>query len=160
MDSLLQDLRYAARMLARTPGWTAMAVLTLALGTGANTAVFGFIGYAFYGLTPLLQPASLVGIFGLEWLVMLAAYAVALAFGEEMLSGSKFALGMFAPSLWLGWILFAIGQMFALAWLGPVIFAVQHIVPPNMRASASAKVASTTACCSVGAAASCSPRAV
>ena len=54
------------------------------------------------------------------------------------IAAPTFALGLFAPSLWLGWILFAIGQMFALAWLGPVIFAVQHIVPPNMRASASA----------------------
>ena len=49
-----------------------------------------------------------------------------------------FALGLFAPSLAIGWILFAIGQMLALAWLGPVIAAVQHIVPPNMRATASA----------------------
>jgi len=49
-----------------------------------------------------------------------------------------FALGLFAPSLWLGWLLFALGQMLALAWLGPVIAAVQHIVPPNMRATASA----------------------
>ncbi|MEA3045293.1 MAG: hypothetical protein QOH47_3131 [Sphingomonadales bacterium] len=49
-----------------------------------------------------------------------------------------FALGLFAPSLWLGWLLFATGQMLALAWLGPVIAAVQHIVPPNMRATASA----------------------
>lgn len=49
-----------------------------------------------------------------------------------------FALGLFAPSLWLGWLFFAVGQMLALAWLGPVIAAVQHIVPPNMRATASA----------------------
>ncbi len=49
-----------------------------------------------------------------------------------------FAAGLFAPSLWLGWLLFAVGQMLALAWLGPVIAAVQHIVPPNMRATASA----------------------
>lgn len=49
-----------------------------------------------------------------------------------------FALGLFAPNLWLGWVLFAVGQMLALAWLGPVIAAVQHIVPPNMRATASA----------------------
>jgi MFS family permease len=49
-----------------------------------------------------------------------------------------FALGIFASSLWLCWLLFAIGQMLALAWLGPVIAAVQHIVPPNMRATASA----------------------
>lgn len=55
-----------------------------------------------------------------------------------LVAAPVFALGLFAPSLWLGWILFAIGQMLALAWLGPVIAAVQHIVPPNMRATASA----------------------
>ncbi|HMC92994.1 MAG TPA: MFS transporter, partial [Allosphingosinicella sp.] len=49
-----------------------------------------------------------------------------------------FALGLFAPNLWAAWLLFAIGQMLALAWLGPVISAVQHIVPPSMRATASA----------------------
>jgi len=55
-----------------------------------------------------------------------------------LLAAPCFALGLFAPSLWLGWLLFATGQMLALAWLGPVIAAVQHIVPPNMRATASA----------------------
>jgi MFS family permease len=55
-----------------------------------------------------------------------------------LIAAPTFALGLFAPSLWLGWLLFAIGQMLALAWLGPVIAAVQHIVPPNMRATASA----------------------
>jgi len=49
-----------------------------------------------------------------------------------------FALGLFAPTLWLGWLLFTFGQMLGLAWLGPVIAAVQHIVPPSMRATASA----------------------
>lgn len=49
-----------------------------------------------------------------------------------------FALGLFAPTLWLGWLLFTFGQMLGLAWLGPVIAAVQHIVPPAMRATASA----------------------
>ena len=54
------------------------------------------------------------------------------------LAAPTFAVGLFAPSLVTGWILFTIGQMLALAWLGPVIAAVQHIVPPNMRATASA----------------------
>jgi MFS family permease len=49
-----------------------------------------------------------------------------------------FAVGLFAKSLAVGWIMFTIGQMLALAWLGPVIAAVQHIVAPNMRATASA----------------------
>lgn len=55
-----------------------------------------------------------------------------------LIAAPIFALGLFAPSLISGWLLFAVGQMLALAWLGPVIAAVQHIVPPNMRATASA----------------------
>jgi len=66
-----------------------------------------------------------------------AAYALipALCF---LVAAPVFAAGLFAPSLAIAWILFAIGQMLALAWLGPVIAAVQHIVPPSMRATASA----------------------
>ena len=55
-----------------------------------------------------------------------------------LIAAPTFAAGLFAPSLAIGWILFTIGQMLALAWLGPVIAAVQHIVPPNMRATSSA----------------------
>jgi predicted MFS family arabinose efflux permease len=55
-----------------------------------------------------------------------------------LLTAPAFALGLFAPNLWLAWALFAFGQMTALAWLGPVIAAVQHIVRPAVRATASA----------------------
>jgi MFS family permease len=55
-----------------------------------------------------------------------------------LLAAPAYAAGLFAPSLTTGWILFVIPQMLGLAWLGPIIAAVQHIVPPNMRATASA----------------------
>src|ERR1700675_855504 len=60
LDTILRDLKYTFRMLARTPGFTAVAVLTLALGIGANTAIFTLLDQVLLRLLPVKDPKQLV----------------------------------------------------------------------------------------------------
>ena len=62
LEELGKDLLYALRLLAKSPGFTATAVLSLALGVGANTAIFGLVKQIMLDLLPVRDPHEIVSI--------------------------------------------------------------------------------------------------
>ncbi len=62
METVLQDVRYGVRQLLRSPGFTAVAIVTLVLGIGANTAIFSFVDAVLLKPLPYPHPERIVSV--------------------------------------------------------------------------------------------------
>jgi predicted permease len=67
LEQAVQDVRYALRMLRRSPGFAAAAILTLSLATGATTAIFSVLDAVVLRPLPFPDPAQLVQVYGRTW---------------------------------------------------------------------------------------------
>src|SRR5215813_12526128 len=66
LDSIFSDCRFALRQHRRSPGFAGIAILTVALGIGANTAIFGLVDSVFLHRSPFSEAERLVNIWTIE----------------------------------------------------------------------------------------------
>jgi putative ABC transport system permease protein len=145
MDTLFQDIRYAIRLCLRTPGFTAVAAIALALGIGANTAIFTIVNAVLLEPLPFRDPARLVVLWEtnarrpgrlnvvgpanyLRWRERATAFEDMAAFADTrlVLTGGAAPEEVTAQ--------FAIGDVFAVMGVAPLIgrtFTPEEMADPN-----------------------------
>jgi putative ABC transport system permease protein len=79
MESILADIRYGLRILLKQPGFTLVAVITLALGIGANTAIFSLVNSILLRPLPFREPDRLVRMLQASPMLGLASWGVSQA---------------------------------------------------------------------------------
>ncbi|HEY6402911.1 MAG TPA: ABC transporter permease, partial [Blastocatellia bacterium] len=108
MRTFLPDLRYGARMLMKQPGFTLLAVLTLALGIGANTTVFSVVAALVYPPLPAADPSRMAVISAVNTQTGMTLMGASLPDLEDWRAHSQ-SIEQFAAFEWLGMLALAEG---------------------------------------------------
>ena len=147
MVTLWRDLHYGLRMLLKRPGLTAITILALALGTGANTTIFSFVNALFYRPLPVREPVLLAssvlvcsGVIAL-FLSMTGLYGVlALAVSQRTREiGIRMALGAQTGDV----LKLVLGQGMVLALVGVVTSLAASFMLTRLMASLLYRVGAT-----------------
>jgi hypothetical protein len=127
MSALLQDLRYGLRMLAKNPGFTAVVVLTLALGIGMNTAIFSLVDQVLLWTVRAHEPNRLVriqGIYSSSYPFFCAYRDLNQVFSGVVASSDNLAAGIRpagAPGVEVGHVEYVSGGYFQILGIGSTV---------------------------------------
>ena len=134
MITLLQDMRFGLRMLAKNPGFTAVAVLTLALGIGVNTAIFSLVDQLLLWSVPAREPNRLVkveGIYSSTYPFFCAYRDLNQVFSGVLASSENLATGIRpagAPGVEVGHVEYVSGGYFQILGIGS---AAGRVITPS-----------------------------
>jgi predicted permease len=145
LENLLMDVRYGVRMLRKNPGFTAVAVLTLGLGIGANTAIFSLVDQLLLWSLPAREPNRLVrieGIYSSTYPFFCAYRDLNQVFSGVLASSENLDTGIRptgAPAVELGHVEYVSGGYFQILGIGSA--AGRVITPADDTASGASPVA-------------------
>jgi len=124
LEELLQDLRYGLRQLKRNPGFTAVCVITLALGIGVNTAIFSLVDQLLLWSVPAREPNRLVkieGVYSSSYPFFCAYRDLNQVFSGVLASSQNLAAGIRpagAPGVEIGHVEYVSGDYFQILGIG------------------------------------------